>query len=222
MVTASMETGEARALRDRRRRFAAPGSRHGKLVGFLAKALPLAVGVVAALMVVTPFSPRSEISFLLDRDRVEVIDERLRVDNALYRGQDARGRPFSLAAGEAVQRSSEEGIVWMRDLVARLLLPEGPARLATPAGAYYIDERRVDAAGPVLLVAADGYRMVARGVTVDLGEKMMLGRGGIDGTIPAGTFSADTMSADLAARTITLDGNARVRMVPGALRMPAR
>ena len=35
------------------------------------------------------------------RNKVEVIDERLRVDNAMYRGADDKGRPFSLTAGEA-------------------------------------------------------------------------------------------------------------------------
>ena len=55
----------------------------------------MGVGVLAALMVITPLSPRGEISFLLDRNKVAVIDNRLRVDNALYRGADEQGRPFS-------------------------------------------------------------------------------------------------------------------------------
>ena len=101
---ARIETQEAQALRSRRQRFAAPGGRHDRLIGLLAKVLPMGVGVVAALMLITPLSPRGEISFLLDRNKVAVISERLRVDNALYRGQDNKGQPFSLTAGEAVQR----------------------------------------------------------------------------------------------------------------------
>ena len=95
-----IETQEAAALRSERQHFAAPGGSHDRLVAFLAKALPMGVGVIAALMVITPLSPRGEISFLLDRNDVAVIQERLRVDNALYRGQDAQGRPFSLTADE--------------------------------------------------------------------------------------------------------------------------
>ena len=169
---------------------------------------------------ITPLSPRGEVSFLLDRNRVQVIDERLRVDNAMYRGQDNSQRPFSLTAGEAVQRSSAEGIVRMRDLVARIALSEGPARLGAQAGAYDIEEEVVAVSGPVRLTAADGYRMVARGVSIDLATKRMVGSGGVDGEIPAGTFSADRLIADMDARTVTLDGNARMRMVPGKLRMP--
>ena len=215
-----IETSEAKALRGKRQRWAVPGGSHDRLIGFLARALPMAVGVIAALMIITPLTPRGEVSFLLDRNKVAVINERLSVDNALYRGQDDLGRPFSLTAGEAIQRSSAEGIVRMQDLVARILLREGPARLSTDAALYDIDDKLVDALAPVLLTAADGYRIMARGVSVDLSDETMSGTGGVEGEIPAGTFSADRMNADLNERRIVLTGNTRLRMVPGQLRMP--
>ena len=215
-----IETDQAKELRSARQHFAAPGGSHDRLVAFLAKALPMAVGVIAALMIITPLSPRGEVSFLLDRNKVAVIDERLSVDNAMYRGQDHRGRPFSLTAGKAVQRSSAEGVVRMNDLVARILLNDGPAQLGAQAGAYSLDNDIVRVFGPVRLTAADGYDMVARGVSINLNQRTMFGSGGISGAIPAGTFSADRLEADLTERTIVLDGNARLRMVPGQLRMP--
>ena len=219
-LSARIETQEAKALRGARQRFAAPGGSHDRVVWFLARALPMGVGVIAALMIVTPLSPRGEISFLLDRNKVEVIDERLRVDNAMYRGSDAQGRPFSLTAGEAVQRSGAEGIVRLRDLVARILLPEGPASVRAEAGRYDIREEVVAVPGGVVVTAADGYRLEARGVSVDLPEKRMVGSGGVSGAVPAGTFSANRLEADLGARTVSLVGNARLRMVPGKMRMP--
>ncbi|NMW32472.1 LPS export ABC transporter periplasmic protein LptC [Altererythrobacter sp. RZ02] len=215
-----IETDEAKERRSKRQHFAVPGGSHDKLVSILGKTLPMGVGVLAALMVITPLSPRGEVSFLLDRNKVAVIDERLRVDNALYRGQDDRGRPFSLTAGEAVQRSSQEGLVRMKDLVARILLPEGPSKLAADTGQYDIDAETVDVDSEVRLTAADGYSMMARGVAVDLKARRMVGSGGIAGTIPAGTFSANRLEADLANRTLALDGNAKLRMTPGALRIP--
>ena len=215
-----IETSEARALRGRRQHFAAPGGSHDRLVQFLARALPMGVGVIAALMIITPLSPRGEVSFLLDRNKVTLIDERLSVDNAMYRRRDNKGRPFSLLAGEAVQRSSTEGLVRMQDLVAQLLLTEGPARLTAEGGVYDIDAETVTVDGPVRLTASDGYAMVARGVSVDLKARTMQGDAGVSGEVPAGTFSANTMRADLSARTITLEGAARLTMIPGQLRMP--
>ena len=176
-----IETQEAKERRSERQHWAVPGGAHDRLVAFLSRALPMGVGVIAALMVITPLSPRGEVSFLLDRNKVAVIDERLRVDNALYRGADNSNRPFSLTAGEAVQRSSVEGIVRMDDIVARLLLDEGPARLTAQGGQYDIDEEVVSVLGPMRLMAADGYRMVARGVSLDLAGKQLVGSGGVEG-----------------------------------------
>ncbi|MFM7376748.1 MAG: LPS export ABC transporter periplasmic protein LptC [Erythrobacter sp.] len=216
----AIETSEARALRSRRQTLAAPGGSHDRMVRVLARVLPMGVGVIAALMVITPLSPRGEVSFLLDRNKVALIDERLSVDNAMYRGRDNQGRPFSLLAGEAVQRSSAEGLVRMQDLVAQILLNDGPARLSAEGGVYDIDKEVVAVNGPVRLLASDGYRMTASGVSVDLKSRTMRGREGVEGAIPAGTFSANSLSADLGTRTITLEGNARFTMIPGQLRMP--
>ena len=215
-----IETNRAKALRSRRQHFAAPGGSHDMLVGFLARALPMLVGVVAAFMVITPLSPRGEVSFLLDRNEVAMIDERLSVDNAMYRGRDDKGRPFSITAGDAVQRSSAEGIVRMQDLMAQLLLPDGPARISAPGGSYNIDSEVVAIDGAVRLVAADGYRMRASGVSVDLKSQTMRGDDGVEGEIPAGTFSAQTVRGDLAERILALEGDARMSMVPGKLRVP--
>ncbi|WP_390549725.1 LPS export ABC transporter periplasmic protein LptC [Qipengyuania sp. MTN3-11] len=218
-----IETEAAAQRRSRRQHFAAPGGSHDRLVKLLAAALPMAVGVIAALMVITPLSPRGEVSFLLDRDKVATIDERLRVDNALYRGQDNRGRPFSLTADEAVQRSSAEGIVRLDDLIARLLLDEGPAQLDAGNGAYDIEDEIVTVNGAVRMRAADGYSMLLRDVAINLATKRAVGAGGVSGAVPAGTFSANRLEVDLDQRTVALAGDARMRMIPGQLnsmRMP--
>jgi len=213
-------TAEADLQRDRRRAFAAPGSPLDRIVRWLAVGLPALVGVIAALMIITPLSPRGEVSFVLDRNKVAIAEDRLRVDNAVYRGADAQGRPFSLSAGQAVQRSVAEPVVQMRDLVARILLSQGPAVLSADAGRYNFEAETVAVDGTVEFEAADGYRMTTRGVSVDLRERTLVGSGGVEGAVPAGTFSADSIRADLSERTVALVGNARLRMVPGRLQVP--
>ena len=213
-------TEKADRMRQRRRAFAAPGSTLDRAVRLLAIGLPALVGAVAAAMLIAPLSPRGEISFLLDRNKVAIADDRLRVDDATYRGQDQRGRPFSLNAGEAVQASASEPVVRMQDLTARLLLDDGPAVLTAPAGRYQIDDQQVDVDGIVRFNAADGYSIAARNVAIDLPARSLVGQGRVEGELPAGTFAADRILADLEERTVTLDGNARLRMVPGRLRMP--
>ncbi|MDE2595377.1 MAG: LPS export ABC transporter periplasmic protein LptC [Sphingomonadales bacterium] len=213
-------TIQADQIRDRRRAFAAPGGFHDKLVRFLATALPAGVGVIVAIMVLSPLSPHGEISFLLDRNKVAMVRERLRMDNATYRGEDSDGRAFTVSAGSAVQQTAKVPVVEMRDLVAAIQMSDGPARLAAPQGNYNFDSDQVAVSGPVTFSAADGYAMQTSNVAIDLKTRRVTGSGGVSGTIPAGTFTADRIIADLGERSVTLDGHARLHMAPGKLRMP--
>lgn len=211
---------QADQIRDRRRAFAAPGSPLDRTVRVLAVALPALVGAVAATMLIAPLGPRGDISFLLDRNKVATAEDRLRVDEAMYRGRDSRDRPFSLTTGEAVQRSASVPVVRLSDLTARMQLSEGPAVLLAPSGRYDIEDQRLAIDGMVRFATADGYRMTVSNVSIDLPTRTVVGSGGVQGAVPAGTFSANRIRADLDARTVALEGNARLRMVPGRMRMP--
>ena len=213
-------TAKADQIRERRRAFAAPGSQLDRTVRWLAVGLPALVGVIAALLVVTPLGPRGEVSFLLDRNKVQTTANRLVVDNAVYRGEDGKGRPFSLSAGSAVQHSVSQPVVQMRDLIGRILLDDGPAQITAELGRYNYDTQQVTVDSEVRFVAADGYHMNTSGVSVDLDNKTMVGSGGVAGATPAGTFSADSIHANLATRTVALAGRARLHMVPGKMDVP--
>src|SRR3546814_4008982 len=84
--------------RTMRRMWAASGSSHDRVVRILRFGLPLIIGVVAAVLVFSPFTQRAEISFLLAKDKVDMASERRKVTRAEYRGQDAKGQPFALLA----------------------------------------------------------------------------------------------------------------------------
>lgn len=213
-------TVEADRIQDRRRHFAAPGGSHDRLIGFLSKALPAAIGVIVAVMILTPLSPRGEVGFLLDRNKVAVTSDRLVVDKAMYRGQDNQGREFSVLAGHAVQVSSDNPVVQMNTLEAHLQMTDGPAEIHAPKATYNYHNEKLAIDGPVNFSAADGYRMVTENVDVDLKNQKAVGTGGISGAVPTGTFKANSIIADLEARTVTLDGNARLQMTPGKLRVP--
>lgn len=213
-------TVQADMIRTRRRGFAAPGGFHDRLVHFLARALPALVGGLLAVMIIAPISPRGEISFLLDRRKVAVLNDRMQVSSAMYRGQDDDGRNFSITAGSAVQRSKAQPLIQLDQLTARIMLDDGPALLTAGKGNYDFGKEIVDIVGPINFQTSDGYRMTATNVDIDLGRKLLKSRGPVEGRIPAGTFSADRIRADLSERTVMLDGNARLRMVPGRMQMP--
>lgn len=209
---------QAERQRGKRHVWAAPGSSHDRVVRPLKRLLPIAVGVLTAFLATAPFTHQSEVSFVLDKNKVEVARERMRITEAMYRGEDSKGQPFSLRAGSAVQKSSQEPVVQLRDLAARILLNDGPAVLTAQQGAYDMEQENLDVQGPVQFQSAGGYRLTTRDVGIDLQARKMESRGRVDGRMPVGTFSANQLKADLAERTVTLEGNARLRINQNAIR----
>ena len=206
----------------RRQHCAAPGGVQDRTVRLLAVVLPGLIGMLLAVMVLTPLAPRGEISFLLDRTKVAVVQDRLRVASAMYRGADKEGRNFSVTAGNAVQHSAREDVVQLRDVTARVLLKDGPAILTTQAGAYDFGRQFIKVPGVVNFESSDGYRMITEGASIDLNTRRLVSDGHVEGKLPTGTFSADRAVADLDERTVTLEGHARMRMDQGKMLMPGK
>lgn len=208
------------ADRDRivKRRWALPGGTHDRVIHFLKLALPALIGVVLAFLAFAPLEEKQEVSFLLDKNKVEHAEERMRVQSAQYRGMDDRGRPFVLNARGALQQSSADQVVQISGITAQISLDSGPARLIADRGRYDMRTDRVDVMGPVRLTAADGYQLDTRDVEVDLRRRRLVSRGSVDGQMPLGRFSANRLEANLPDRTVVLSGRARVHIVQGGVR----
>jgi lipopolysaccharide export system protein LptC len=208
------------AERDRvaKRLWAAPGRSHDKLINVMKLALPAAIGVLLAFLAFSPLEEKQEVSFLLDKNKVEHAEERMRVEAAQYRGQDSRGRPFVLNARSALQQSSAVPVVDVRDMSARILLDDGPARIVARQALYDMMSDKVDVRGPILLTAADGYRLATRDVVVDLRQRSLASRGAVSGEMPLGRFTAGRLEVDLPQRRAVLSGRARMHIVQGGMR----
>ena len=203
---------QADIQRTRRQKFAAPGSSHDTVVRFLRNALPMGVGLLAAILVATPLINRPEFSFVLSKDEVDVARERLRVAEAMYRGEDSKGHPFSIRAGSAVQRSSREPVLRLTDLSGRILMTDGPAAIRARKGQYDMDGEVLSIAGPLQFDSAGGYNLVVNDVVVSFKDRTLQSRGDVRGSTNIGSFSADRLRADLESRTVTLQGNAKLRI----------
>lgn len=205
-------------VRTARQRWAMPGGSHDRVVAVLRIGLPMAIGVLAAFLVMAPLTGGGDVSFVLDKNKVEVAHERLRLQAARYRGEDGKGQPFTLDAGQAVQKSSAEPIVQIRTLAATLKLADGPATIKADRGRYDMAADKVAIVGPVRVDGPDGYRLDTHDATLDLKTRRMTSGGAASGTLPNGVFSADHLDADLDRRDVRLDGHARLRIVPRGAR----
>jgi lipopolysaccharide export system protein LptC len=199
---------ERRALQN----WARAGGAHDRTVRLLQLLLPALVGALAAVMLFAPFSERGELSFLLAKDEIDVSPQRLRVDTAVYRGRDNQGRPFSVTAGEAVQRSAADPVVRIQDLGARIFMAEGPAELSAASARYDPRNDHVLVPGMVSLTTADGFRLNVSNVDVDLRERTLSSTSGVRGSLPVGSFSANSIRADVETRRVELRGDVRTQL----------
>ncbi len=138
---------QADRQKSKRQKSAAPGGLHDRLVRFLRVALPSVIGAVLALLLFSPFSNTREMSFVLAKNEVDMARERMKVTQALYRGEDSRGRPFALRADSAIQKSSNEPIVKMTGVKGQLQMDDGPAWIQSAHGNYNMDTEIVRMAG---------------------------------------------------------------------------
>lgn len=205
-------------VRSSLQQWAAPGGRHDRLIAIARIGLPTVIGILSAGLVFAPLATRSEVSFVLAKDSVQIAKERMRVTAATYRGEDSKGQPFQLTAGSAVQATSRDPVVKLNDLTASILLKDGPASLHADEGRYDMDREIVSVIGPVVFSSSDGYRLQTRDVAIGLKTRNLASGGPVDGQMPLGSFSANRIQADLGARTVTLEGRARLHIVQGRAR----
>src|SRR4051812_32811372 len=130
-------------------RWATPGSTHDRLVRWSKVVLPSAVGALIAILAVAPLGKKSDVSFILDKKKVDNAHESMRVEQARYVGTDDKGQQFTMIAKRAVQPSSDVPIVDIAGMFARLNLAQGPLLITANQGRYNLDNQKVMVDGPV-------------------------------------------------------------------------
>ena len=199
-------------------RWAEPGSAHDRLIKWTKIVLPSAVGVLVAILALAPLDKKGDVSFILDKKKVDSAPERMRVEEARYTGTDDKGQQFTMTAGRAVQRNSDTPLVDINGMYAKLSLDQGPLLIAANQGRYNLDTQQVAVDGLITVNGADGWHLQTRDVTVDLKQRQLASHGPAEGNMRLGQFRANQIRADLGTRTVVLDGGARLKITQGAVR----
>jgi lipopolysaccharide export system protein LptC len=201
-----------------KRHWAEPGSRHDAVIRITKYGLPILIVGLAVLLAVAPFGKSGDVSFILDKNKVEEARERMRVEQARYVGEDNKGQKFLIVADRAVQPSSNVPVVMIEGMRARLNLARGPLSIAALKGRYNLEQEEVLVDGPVQVVGPDGYQLTTRDVRVDLDKRSMRSSGPVSGSMALGEFEAGSLSADLDERTVQLNNGVRLKIRQGAVR----
>jgi lipopolysaccharide export system protein LptC len=201
-----------------KRHWAEPGSRHDAVIRATKYGLPVVIVALVILLAIAPFDKRSDVSFILDKNKVDEAKERMRVEQARYVGEDNKGQKFEIVADRAVQQSSNVPIVMIEGMRARLNLARGPLSIAALKGRYDLEQEEMLIDGPVRVAGPDGYRLATRDVRVDLDKRTMQSRGPVSGAMQVGQFQAGSLSADLDERVVRLNDGVRLKIIQGAVR----
>ena len=201
-----------------RQRAALPGGGWDRFVAVAKLGLPAAAAALLVAIVVWPLTSAREFSFLLAKDKVAMSKERLRTDTAVYRGETTAGDPFVIHAAGAVQRSSAVPVIELMALTADVRLPSGPATVTAPGGRYEIDHDLLVVRGPVLMHSANGYSLNGDEIRVSLLDRTVATGRPVSGTVPLGTFRANSMRGDIDGSRIQLGDGTHLHITPASHR----
>lgn len=201
-----------------KQRWALPGGVHDRLIRIGKVALPASVGVLVAFLALAPLDKQGDVSFILDKNQVDNAPERMRVEQARYVGEDDRGQRFLIVAGRAVQQTSDQPIVDIHGMLARLGLAQGPLVITADKARYNLDNQVVDVEGAVRVAGPEGEQLVTKDVRIDLKNRNLASDGEVAGRMELGAFRAGRLRADLGERVVVLDRGARLKIVQGAVR----
>lgn len=204
--------------REARRRAMLPGGPRDMFIATAKWVLPIASFALLVVLIILPLSATQEFSFLLSKDSAARAGERMRMEEATYRGETARGEPFEIVARSGVQRTSAVPVVVLTGLSARLEQQQGPATVTAPSGEFFIEENRLLVQGPVVARSASGYSLDGNAIDVNISTNQVSTTEPVAGTLPMGTFRADRFTADIQGREVRLDGGVKLRITPN--RMP--
>jgi lipopolysaccharide export system protein LptC len=201
-----------------KQRWAEPGGAHDRLIRWTKIALPSTVGILLVVLALGPLEKKGDVSFILDKKKVQSAPERMRVEAARYTGTDDKGQLFEIVANRAIQPSSDTPLVDINGMFARLEQNQGPVLIAANHGRYNLDTQQVAIVGPVRVTGADGFKLNTRDVTVDMKQRQLASQGPAAGEMRLGQFRANQIRADLRQHNVVLDGGARLKIVQGAVR----
>ena len=200
--------------REARRRSMLPGGPRDAFVAAAKWGFPVASTILFAILVVLPLSATQEFSFLLSKDSAARAGERMRMQEATYRGETSRGEAFEILAESGVQKTSAVPVVVLTGLSARIDQQQGPAIVTAPSGEFFIDQNRLVVNGPVVARSASGYSLDGHAIEVDIDKDRVSSTELVSGTLPMGEFQANAFAADLEGRTVSMTGGVKLRINP--------
>ena len=137
---------------------------------------------------------------------------------ARYVGVDHKGQPFSITA-ETVSYVDPEGIrMQLETPEADITLADGAwVAMTADSGLYDRDDESLALTGAVNMFHDAGYQFRTAEAIIDLAAGTAAGSKPVEAQAPFGELSAEGFKVTDEGRTVLFEGQAKMRLYPGAL-----
>lgn len=187
---------------------------HQRRVASLKKLLPAVAVLVLIMLAVWPLVTRQDFSFFLSKGQVSSVKGKLATDQAVYRGSDTNGRPFSISFKKAVQPDPAVDAVNLSGLDAAFYTSRGKAQVTAPRGRYDLASSILNVEGPVNFTSEDGSHLTMGAVQIDMKTGVLSAGKKIVGRIPLGNFQAEHAHVTADNHRLVLGGGVSMRVNP--------
>lgn len=194
------------------------GTRYSRFVGMMRFCLPLAAGLLIAMIAVWPQLQRETQGFSLDAQMLKT--ERATGQNLVkprYTSADQKDRPFAVTAARAIQLENAPDVVELTDPEAELRLrDEAWLMLVARRGLYDRASQTLDLDGGVEVYHEDGHTIRTDHALVDVARGEAFGDTPVVASGPNGELTAGGFQVfDKGARMLFFN-DARLVMRPAA------
>ncbi len=183
--------------------------KRSSLIKVLRWALPLAMALIAALLVAMVVLSGVKSA----KPQIRAASTAIRLVNARFMGRVKDGRGFQIGAIGAMRDEKNLNVVVLN---APNLVIGGetatPGRISARRGEYNEKTRLLTLIGDVRIDDGTGRRVNSERAVIDMKEGKIVGQAGISGDGPMGQFSAQSYNMDQKTQKLEFKGRVRARL----------
>lgn len=190
---------------------AGPSGARRLVVRLLKRVLPLAAVLLLAAIALWPQWQGTDEArrFTFRRGATDLLNEPLRMRDAIFRGIDERGRPYTVTAQQAIQVGQGDDTIDLVQPKADITLEDGTwALVQSVHGTYRRIPQLLELDGGVILNHDAGYEVRTESATINLRDQTAQGDRPVAGQGPFGTIEGTGFQADDAAKVLVVTGPA--------------
>lgn len=216
MRAAASAMGERKTGRDwsaRTRGTILQSQQYTRFVALMKRVLPIGASVIIVAVLVFAFLPRGSDKITMVYQRMGRLANDLSMMQPRLSGTDAKGHPYVVTAGHAVQDPKHPHRVRLFDMEADITMDKNQWLNATAGkGAFDMDSGALELSGGISIYSDSGFELHTSHGRGNVNQGQFYGPDTVTGQGPLGTFRADTMRIDNNAQKIFLNGNVHMTM----------